>query len=95
MARSACATSRCPAWVSRTRRPRRSISGSPASDSSKAICCDTAEGEMRKASATAAMVWRRESSRRVRSRAMSIPDYAIFLMYQEILIKWTWSCPRS
>ena len=40
---TACPASRCPAGVSRTRRPCGSISGVPASWARTAICCETVE----------------------------------------------------
>src|SRR6185437_9021985 len=61
-----------PAGVSATRRPERSSSGTPASRSSAASCCDTADGVYASASATAVIVPRWESSNSRRSRRTSI-----------------------
>ncbi len=66
--RSVLSTSRSPMSVRRTPRPWRSSSWAPASRSSTAICCETADGVMNSASAAAAIVPRDATSRSMRRR---------------------------
>ena len=75
---TACSASRCPAGVSRTRRPTGSTSGWPTSAASAASCWETLEVVMPSSSATSRIDPSRDSSSRsaeaARMHAMSVHD---------------------
>lgn len=71
---SVCSRSRRPAEVIATRRPRRSSSSWPTSDSRAASCCETAEGVRCSTSAAAVTVPWSASARNTRRRRTSITN---------------------